>query len=790
MRDTRFRVRGWLRAAACSALAAGGVAGLATVPAAATVTPTAAQCAFPNSQYKHVIYVQFDNTHLRRDNPDVPSDLEQIPALRNFLADNGSLMSNDHTILISHTAGGIVSSLTGLYPDRNGINVANSYQFFTGDPLSTGFASAFTYWTDPVGGGDNLPNLVTTGGANTPAPWTAFTQAGCDVGAASTADIELENTSTAPAGDITTVFGGGVSGLSSPQAAIALHDRSEATTDLEGISIHCAIADSSPGGLCSSANGGRPDTLPGQLATPNALFGALYVNQVLASPGHLTPATTDATSPTFNGQTVPTAAPPVKDVFNYAASPGLSNPPSQVIGDSSGHPGFPGFDPSAAQTLGYVAAMQEAGVPVTFAYIADAHDDHTGVNNFNAFGPGQAGYVAQLSAENEAFTAFFDRLAQDGINQSNTLFVFTVDEGDHFAGGPPTNPGCDGVTTPCTYGTGTTGPNSVGEQDVDLVNALKLEKNDTIPFDVHADSAPTFYVHGSSSTSGPGATDPNVRQLERDVSGLTLTNARTGATDVVTQHIADQTDEAILHMVNADPSRTPSFTLFGNPDYYYEQEGSFGYTCPSGSTTPGCPVVDNGFAWNHGDDNPVIGNTWFGMVGPNIRHLGQTAAVWTDHTDLRPTMLEALGLPSAYVPDGRVVTQVLSPSALPAGMRFQLPLIDDLGAVYKQLNAPFGQFSHDSEIVSTRAVASSSPGDAVYQAWDAQLQACLSARDSIASQISAALDADEFGGGGRSDGFGTIPLIISAERLVSEMHLLARFDAPPRAPICGLGPGR
>ncbi len=789
MRIRSSRVRDWLRAATGAALATAGVAGLAAVPAGATVTPTAAQCAFPNPQYKHVIYVQFDNTHLRRDNPNVPSDLEQIPALRNFLADNGSLLSNDHTILISHTAGGIVSSLTGLYPDRNGINVANSYQFFTGDPLSTGFASAFTYWTDPVGGGDNLPNLVTTGGANTPAPWTAYTQAGCDVGAVATANIELENTSTGAAGDITNVFGGGVSGLSSPQAAIALQDRSEATTDLEGIAIHCALADSSPGGLCSSANGGRADTLPGQLMTPNALFGALSVNQVLASPGHFTPATTDASSPTFSGQTVPSVAPPVKDVFNYTASPGISNPPSQVIADSGGHSGFPGFDPSAAQTLGYVAAMQEAGVPVTFAYISDAHDDHTGVNNFNAFGPGQAGYVAQLSAENQAFTAFFDRLAQDGINQSNTLFVFTVDEGDHFDGGPPTNPGCDGVTTPCTYGTGTTGPNSVGEQDVDLVNALRLEKNDTIPFDVHADSAPTVYVHGSSSTSGPGANDPNVRQLERDVSGLTLTNARTGTTDAVTQHIADQTDEAILHMVNADPSRTPSFTLFGNPEYYYEQEGPFGYTCPTGSTTPGCPSVGNAFAWNHGDDNPEIGNTWFGMVGPNIRHLGQTAAVWTDHTDLRPTMLEALGLPSAYVPDGRVVTQVLSPSALPDAMRVQLPLVDTLGAVYKQLDAPFGQFAHDSEIVSTRAVASNTPADVIYRAWDAQLQACLSERDTVATQIASLLDADEFGGGGRVDAFGTVPLIVSAQRLISEMHLLAGFGAPPRPLLCEPGAG-
>ena len=36
-----------------------------------------------------MIYVQFDNTHFLRDNPDVPSDLEQMPHLLNFIEDNG-----------------------------------------------------------------------------------------------------------------------------------------------------------------------------------------------------------------------------------------------------------------------------------------------------------------------------------------------------------------------------------------------------------------------------------------------------------------------------------------------------------------------------------------------------------------------------------------------------------------------------------------------------------------------------------------------------------------------------
>ena len=32
-----------------------------------------------NGAIQHVIYIQFDNTHFTRDNPNVPSDLEQTP---------------------------------------------------------------------------------------------------------------------------------------------------------------------------------------------------------------------------------------------------------------------------------------------------------------------------------------------------------------------------------------------------------------------------------------------------------------------------------------------------------------------------------------------------------------------------------------------------------------------------------------------------------------------------------------------------------------------------------------
>jgi hypothetical protein len=761
-------------------------------------------CTFPNSRYQHVIYLQFDNTHLKRDAANVPSDLEQMPALKGFLTANGSLLGNDHTVLISHTAGGIISSLTGLYPDRNGVNVSNSYVQFSPNGSVAGFPSSFSYWTDPLSGTDSTPNLVTNGAKNTPAPWVPYTRAGCDVGAFSTANMELENTKTSSSGDITKVFG-----AHSPQAALSnfsyanygktdvdhdndiAKDNSLASADFEGIAVHCSLADSEAGGACAN---GQPDALPEEpegYSGFKGLFGALQVNPLLTGKSDTTDDGTEANLGAGNG--IADVAPAVKDVFNYQFN-GCSacNPAgSQPVADENGNPGFPGFSPSAAQALGYVASMQESGIPVTFAYLADLHNDNTPggtLNGGNAFGPGEAGYETQLHEYNQAFKAFFERLAHDGITQQNTLFVVTVDEGDHFAGGTPTNPGCNGVSEPCTYGPqNQPGPHAVGEQEVQLNEALKRETGDEIPFDSHWDDAPTVDVHACPQGSTvctpdeakpPVANDPNVRRLERDMAKLTLQNQITGATDPVLQHIADQTDEGILHMISADPLRTPSFTLFGNPSYYYVTG-----ECPNQSAPPGCPTVGSAYAWNHGDDNPEIASTWVGYAGPTIRHSGQNDEVWTDHTDVQPTMLAALGLKDDYAPDGRVVAPVLSPEGLPPGIAAHRAAFDQLAATYKQLDAPFGRFAHDSEIVSTTAVQSSSAGDAVYQGFDAQLAQCANDRNALAAQMASALNGAGFGGqpvgpgeANQLDGY--------AESLIADMHRLATMSTPPKHMVC------
>src|SRR5262252_2724162 len=143
-----------------------------TLAAGTSVGANAAcQLQSPGGQIKHVVYIVFDNVHLRRDNPNVPSDLEQMPNLLNFILNNGVISGNHHTPLISHTATDILTALTGHYGDRMGVPVANSYGFFRADG-SVGFGSSFLYWT--ALGGDGIPLMVNENGKTAPAPWVPF----------------------------------------------------------------------------------------------------------------------------------------------------------------------------------------------------------------------------------------------------------------------------------------------------------------------------------------------------------------------------------------------------------------------------------------------------------------------------------------------------------------------------------------------------------------------------------------------------------------------------------------
>src|SRR6266581_51617 len=754
-----------------AAIAAPGYAGAANRHSAAVQ----ANAGCDLGQVKHVVNLIFDNVHFFRDNPNVPSDFELMPHLLQFLEQNGTLASNNHTPLIAHTANDSLTTYTGLYGDRQGMPISNSYQAYNTDG-TTDPAGSFAYWTDPVfdtaktpsPGHDTNPSMVfsktppaTTSPAPapdtiTPAPWVPFTRAGCDVGQVSTANTVLENTAV----DIPKVFG-----ANSPEAQQLAADsdsfKDAEVADYVGIAVHCAQGSK----FCSTAQGVKfgqtspsptavsdvlPDE-PGGYSGFQGLFGHRYVAPQL---GAGTP------NLTHNGFQV------TNDAGNLVDLNG-----NQINGAFlTDHPGFPGFGPiNASQSLAYTADMLESGLPVVNFYVADIHgNEHIPgvsacVGKPAALGSGDPCYVAQAQYYNDAFGAFFKRLAADGITAKNTLFVMSSDEGDHEVGAnvgraiEPTPANCDGATVsgttvtpdvPCTYPAG-----SFGELSGNITGLLATQKSNTTPFSLESDSAPEFYVTGN-----PGHDDPAVRTLERDVSGLTASNPYTGTTQPITNYLADPTEEAILHMVNADPARTPTFALFAKPDYFLT---------PGSTTCSPCVTQDTRFAYNHGDYAAEINTNYLGLAGPGVKPLGLdgqapatgpnsagpnsgqvvvansgTTGTWVDETDIRPTLIYLTGLKDDYEHDGRVISEVLSSPNRALGA----PGVASLGACYKQLNSSVGQFGNFTLQASTAAVESSTAADAEFRTVNAALAGLERLRDALAQRVKGELDAAAFGG--------------------------------------------
>ncbi|MBV9558457.1 MAG: hypothetical protein JO254_15415 [Pseudolabrys sp.] len=668
---------------------------------------------------KHVVYLQFDNVHLRRDIPNVPSDLEQIPSLLNFLRGQGTLLTNHHTPLISHTSVDIVTALSGVYGEHFGFGVGNSFGFL--DPGGVPhFQSSFAYWTDlvnenPSGTALLVPELVDQRGLIHPAPWVPFTRAGCDVGAFSIANIELENANTNPTGDLATVFGN-----PSPEFAEAGTNGTLAAADFEGIAIHCAKNSA----LCAASTHAVADVLndepqpngtgTGGYAGYKALFGNKYV------------------APAINH-----GNPCVTDLFGQPITDGVAPP----HGPNCGLPA--GFDPAPQQSLGYAAQMLEAGVPVVYLYIEDAHDNHhfAGAplpnDSDGAFGPGEADYVYQLQVYNQAFAAFFARLAHDGITKDNTLFVVTADENDHPALGLPPSPvNCDGIHVPCIY-------TRKGEIDADLSEVYFAEFNNSTPFSVHSDDAPTFYVNGNLPQ-----TSTTVRTLEQQAAemlGFDDDAGTNGETNKVAQALADRTEERLLHMLSHDPARSPDFTLFGNPDYFLFASSHHTTACsPVSNVAGGCFAFPGpSFVWNHGDFQNDITHTWLGIVGPGVQQNGEFGAVFSDHTDIRPTILALTKLKDDYAHDGRVLFEVLSERALPDSLRDHRNTLARLAEAYKQINAPRGELGRRTLTgMSTRALGASNA--AIYSRLENRLANITEQRNGLAAQMIAMLEAAAF----------------------------------------------
>jgi arylsulfatase A-like enzyme len=417
--------------------------------------------------------------------------------------------------------------------------------------------------------------------------------------------------------------------------------------------------------------------------------------------------------------------------------------------------------------------MLEAGVQIVYAYIADAHDNRSGSGTF---GPGEPGYVAQLQAYDKAWGQFFARLQAHGINPTNTLFIFTADENDHFVGGAPTPATCDGVTVPCTYVYPNTNPpvRSVGELTANLDSILLTQRGNQTQFLVHADDAPNIYIDGN-----PKPTDAVTRQLELDLAALTWVNplpGKTGQVDKLAPYLADQAEMKLLHMVTSSPARTPTLTVFGDPDYFFQTTKGTLPLAPQncGSNSALCVTQNSAFAWNHGDVQQDITRTWFGMVGPGVRNQGRNDHVFSDHTDLRPTALFLLGLKDDYVLDGRVLVEKLERGVLPhamiSGENDEDNDFVELARVYKQLTAPLGELARKSLLLATRSIEGT---DTTYAWFLSEIGPITTQRDQLAAEIKLALDAAEFGNRPIHD-FHADVLIARAKALIDKVEDLER----------------
>ncbi len=200
-------------------------------------------------------------------------------------------------------------------------------------------------------------------------------------------------------------------------------------------------------------------------------------------------------------------------------------------------------------------------------------------------------------------------------------------------------------------------------------------------------------------------------------------------------------------MQTADPLRTPTYTIFPRPDYYF--------------ATSGASAINPHFAWNHGYYSPNIDITWSAFAGPGVASRGvdgprpaggneshdpnsthtvpqaSTVGTWVDEVGSAPDPA-APDRAARRLPDRRARRH---PGAEPPGPALSGTV--QLAAAYQQLNSGVGQFATDTLIADTAALASgSASNDSDFQPRSsAVLSWLVGARDRVATQMKVALAA-------------------------------------------------
>jgi hypothetical protein len=135
-------------------------------------------------------------------------------------------------------------------------------------------------------------------------------------------------------------------------------------------------------------------------------------------------------------------------------------------------------------------------------------------------------------------------------------------------------------------------------------------------------------------------------------------------------------------------------------------------------------------------------------------------------------MMFLAGLADDYQHDGRVILELLDKNVLPSSLHAHSETLLQLGQIYKQINAPFGDLAKSTLKVSTYAIESDSAGDAVYNNLENQIASWTAERDELTSQIKSMLEAAEFSGQPINEQT-TFHLIVEGQALLGEAGFCA-----------------
>ena len=253
-------------------------------------------------------------------------------------------------------------------------------------------------------------------------------------------------------------------------------------------------------------------------------------------------------------------------------------------------------------------------------------------------GPGEADYQQQLAAYDQAFATFFQRLQHTASTRQHAV------RRHGRRGRPlrrrhrharPAEPGRARLQPHRPCSTPTACPsNQIGEVNVNINSALPAGRADVRH---PLRRRPDVLRQRPAGADEPGGAQARAgrrsRHAARPVQGR-------GADVPIAVRLADTVEEKALHMVNTDPKRTPTFTMFGErrlllPDGERLQGRVADPESPSASTrrSPGTTATP-------GRDRQHV----VGMVGPGVAQRGVDSTTWTDHVDLRPTINALLGL--------------------------------------------------------------------------------------------------------------------------------------------------